>query len=772
VTPPTAVPMRPTLATAFAFVFLLFFTSFAAGQSFLPRTSLEGIVTDLTGDTLPGVSVVITDEDTGFERFTITNGAGLFRALVLPQGRYRVLVQLLGFKQLAITGVTTALARPTIVDAALSVGDFNQLETRRFDASVRSRAAQLDAGVEFTRGELAVLPLPTRNPADVALFDSRISGAAVVGSPEPLLNVNGLRYRSQFRLDGLGGSSATLGFGLLVPLPEIAIDAAALSTDGYAAEYGQTTGLLFNAVTPDGGVRPSGGVRYLFRRDTFSAHEPSIDDDSTAQTPAQLDDVAATIGGPASIAGMRYFGGYQRLARDLRFNPTSEPQFRGSSTTSSVLAKASFWVGPANRITVRHLNVQGDASPNGPASSTPWLDDSSHSTAFAVTTLIGGRRLNDFRVQFASNSRGLTGPARMLEQAPPSAIAPFLGERVFEIAEGFTFIRNSHTYSVGLNEQWLHSDPPDASGEPVFRSRLHAYYVEDDWRVNAAVRLQYGIRYDSSVLPTGYDVADSNNLGPRFALSWSPSHRTVMRASTGITSDDPMLGLLGRVALDPALEFASSWQNAVQIEQAIGKQYAADVTYVFARHRHLPVLSSSGSVDGIDPALLTLQSTGSAHYSGLSIRFTRRFVDSLGFSVAYTAAGPAAPLLAAQTVVGTLTYVLPSRRAASFQDLLLGGHEFGMVVRTASGVLANPQDSRRLQGTSNVDVRYAKRIALGGSWSADFIAELANVFNTDQRFTVPPVVPVESATSPAVAADFITRTAPPRQLQLGLRLRF
>jgi len=55
--------------------------------------------------------------------------------------------------------------------------------------------------------------------------------------------------------------------------------------------------------------------------------------------------------------------------------------------------------------------------------------------------------------------------------------------------------------------------------------------------------------------------------------------------------------------------------------------------------------------------------------------------------------------------------------------------------------------------------------------SADFVAELANVFNTDQRFTVPPIAPVRLSSS-SFPDDFLTRTRPPRQLQPGLPRRF
>jgi hypothetical protein len=759
--------MRRASTIAIVLLIVFIFVSSASAQSFLPRTSIEGTVTDLTGSPLPGVSIVITDEETGFERFVISNAAGLFRALILPEGRYRLLFQIRGFKQLAIAGVETALGRPTVVDAGLSVGDFGDIQTRRFDAPVRSRAAQFEPGQNFASGELDILPLPTRNPADAVLFDSNVAGAAVAGWPEPITNVNGLPYRSHFLVDGVSDSSASSGFGLLVPLPEMAVAGATPASAAYPAESGRTSGVLYNAITPDGGAKTHGGVRYLFRRDRFSAHEPSVDD-ATVSPPAQLDDVFATIGGPIPAAGLRYFGGYERLSNDLRFEPALQSLLQGSSTTSSAFGQAGFWFGTGTRVSLRHLNVQRNASLSDLLAFEPSLDSSSHSTLFSLTTLIGARRLNDLRMQYASNTRALIVETPLLTVPWQQ---PALGERVLEIADAFSFIRNNHTYKVGFDQSWLQTDVPSGAGDVTLRPGLRAYYLEDDWRVNGSLRLLYGIRYDLYALPVGFDGSDTNNIGPRFALSWTPGAATVIRATTGITYDDPMVGLLERVTVAPDFEVASSWQNSVNVEQGLGGHYSADVTYVFARHRHLPVLSEPDvdSLTAFTPSVV-LDSSESAHYDGLSLRLRRRFVNGFGFSVAYTAAGPAAPILPANAFTGTLTYVVPPARDASLGEGLRTGHEIGVVIRAANGVPANPQDSRDLPGMSNVDVRYAKRFAVRGSVSVDFIAELANIFNSDQRFSIPPIVP--ATVSAAGANDFFTRTGPPRQLQLGLRLRF
>ena len=48
---------------------------------------------------IPGVTVTITNTDTGLERAVVTNENGLYRAPLLPLGTYKVVAELQGFKK-------------------------------------------------------------------------------------------------------------------------------------------------------------------------------------------------------------------------------------------------------------------------------------------------------------------------------------------------------------------------------------------------------------------------------------------------------------------------------------------------------------------------------------------------------------------------------------------------------------------------------------------------------------------------------------------------
>ena len=74
-------------------------------QSQAANGSIEGTVTDSSGGVLPGVTVTVTNTETGAARSVVTNEAGLFRAPLLPLGTYTVVAELEGFKKYEESGI-------------------------------------------------------------------------------------------------------------------------------------------------------------------------------------------------------------------------------------------------------------------------------------------------------------------------------------------------------------------------------------------------------------------------------------------------------------------------------------------------------------------------------------------------------------------------------------------------------------------------------------------------------------------------------------------
>ncbi len=65
--------------------------SFAASAAAQSATgSIEGVVSDQSGAVLPGVTVTVTQSQTGLSRSAVSDDQGIFRVPLLPVGAYEV----------------------------------------------------------------------------------------------------------------------------------------------------------------------------------------------------------------------------------------------------------------------------------------------------------------------------------------------------------------------------------------------------------------------------------------------------------------------------------------------------------------------------------------------------------------------------------------------------------------------------------------------------------------------------------------------------------
>jgi len=122
----------------------------AAAQSTAANGSIEGTITDASGGVLPGVTVTVTNVETGAERSVVTNELGLYRAPLLPLGTYRVVAELQGFKKFEQTGVQLLGGQTKVVNVTLAVGTVSETITVVSGDSQALDLASIDIGHRLT----------------------------------------------------------------------------------------------------------------------------------------------------------------------------------------------------------------------------------------------------------------------------------------------------------------------------------------------------------------------------------------------------------------------------------------------------------------------------------------------------------------------------------------------------------------------------------------------------------------------------------------------
>ena len=220
---------------------------------------------------MPAVSVTITNNDTGVSRTIVSNDSGLYRVPLLPLGTYTVTAELQGFKKLERSGVTLNAGQTAVVNLQLEVGEFSETIAVTVDVPVVD-TAKVDAGRNLTENEVKNLPLVSRNPYNFALLQPGVTGFENPEFGVPRFSANGTLLRINYQIDGNTNTQKDRAGLRLLPVSEVMVREVKVITSGYAPEYGQTTGMVYNAITPSGTNTVHGSGSYRFRRKAFSAY--------------------------------------------------------------------------------------------------------------------------------------------------------------------------------------------------------------------------------------------------------------------------------------------------------------------------------------------------------------------------------------------------------------------------------------------------------------------------------------------------------------------
>jgi len=222
-------------------------------------------------------------------------------------------------------------------------------------------------------------------------------------------------------------------------------------------------------------------------------------------------------------------------------------------------------------------------------------------------------------------------------------------------------------------------------------------YVQDEWKANPHLTLNFGLRYDLQYLKT--IATDTNNVAQRAGFAWTPtsSRATVVRGNYGLFYDRVPLRALANALLsagntaDPAnlsqtsisfspaqagapvfpnilssltlpagvlfnfttmsphMENAYSGQGSLEIERQLGRNITASIGYQHVRGLHLiisvnqnvPACVASGSNNGCRPNSGFANNSqysplADSRYDGLHISFIQRPARWGSYRVSYT----------------------------------------------------------------------------------------------------------------------------------------
>jgi len=305
--------------------------------------SLSGTVKDGTGGVLPGVTITISNTDTGLTRTLVTDGGGRYVAPDLPPGPYRVRAALQGFTTVLRSGITLTVGRDAVADLELAIGTVADQVTVVAEARTIDTRSSSTGGLIST-AQIEGLPLNGRSFVELANLTPGVQLTQTGGQSTSTgfgmkLSVNGARYTSNlFTLDGtnMNDEYSQAGSASGNVLGVEAIREFQVLTNSFSAEYGNHTGGIINAATKAGTNTIHGSLFEFHRGDSFDAKNYF----DVEKPPFQRNQFGYSIGGPIQHDKTFYFttleGLHEKLGATHRFNVPSESVHNGPAAAAIV----------------------------------------------------------------------------------------------------------------------------------------------------------------------------------------------------------------------------------------------------------------------------------------------------------------------------------------------------------------------------------------------------------------------------------------------------
>ena len=535
------------------------------GQASAINGEITGTVTDPSSAAVANATVEIGNTATGFKQSARTGETGLYRFTVLPLGTYEIAVQAPGFATTRRNGIVLSAGATATVDIAVDLAG----TTTTLDVSAPAAITEpgrIDLGSTLSENMTRNLPLVSRNPYNFILFQPNVSGRANTefGVPRKI-NANGFNGRINYQLDGSNNTESDRAGLRLIPVSDIYVAEVQQVSNGFAPEFGNTVGTVFNTVTKSGANDFHGEGAYLFRRTDFSARPKLLS--STALVPAvNVDSYSVDGGGRIIKDKLFFFGAFEHVKRDLPGVVTVSaaniaalglPASYGDpipfrQSVYFYMGKGDWQINAKNRLSVRYMHHANDSPYNNGTiggvnlvSQSYNFVDRSHVGGVQLVSIFNDHMVNELRGQVAYRgqvqdrfSASGTGPVITV-----SGIANFGGpnqagfvyqETTPELADNFSYIRGSHSFKFGASTHAIRDTQVQATfaqydfptiaaylaavngpapkgyssfsqivGNPSlsYNSLFSNFFAQDSWKPVRNLTVTYGLRYDLYQMP-------------------------------------------------------------------------------------------------------------------------------------------------------------------------------------------------------------------------------------------------------------------------------
>ena len=301
------------------------------------RAGVQGTVTDSSGAAVQGVTIVITNQETGASQETVTGDAGFYRVSGLPPGKYKVTASLSGFKESVNDNLIVGAEEIGKLDISLQPGEIKEAITVTAE-SPAIRTESSDISGTLTTLEIKRLPQVGRDPYELIRLAPGVFGlGARSGSGDSVsfpnqagpggsnssvfqtenqvpVSANGQRVEgNNFQLDGVTAMSQAWGGAAVVTPNQESVKEIHVVSSTYSAENGRNTGATIQVVSQNGTNDFHGSL--VFKRNTPGLNAFQKWGGPHGEAPQRvsrlLSQEAGSIGGPILKNKLFFFFSYE-----------------------------------------------------------------------------------------------------------------------------------------------------------------------------------------------------------------------------------------------------------------------------------------------------------------------------------------------------------------------------------------------------------------------------------------------------------------------------
>ena len=284
--------------------------------------AIYGQVTDQQGGALPGVTVTITNANTGAVRSTVSDGSGAYQIVAVQPGQYNLKIELQGFRTAIREKIDLAVDLRTRLDVPMELGQMSEtIEVTSIASPINMTDASL--GNVITGNQVGQLPLEARSVVGLLSLQAGAVYVPNASNVDPRNgSVSGARAdQSNVTLDGVDVNDPQFGtaYSSAVRVTIDSLQEFRVTTSNFGADSGRSSAAQVSLVTKSG-TNKFHGAGYWSQRDTaWSSNEyflkrSQLSQDLPSEAP-KLDKKiwGGSFGGPIAKDRFFFFGNFERL---------------------------------------------------------------------------------------------------------------------------------------------------------------------------------------------------------------------------------------------------------------------------------------------------------------------------------------------------------------------------------------------------------------------------------------------------------------------------